>query len=897
MPIDRYIPSSQRRARAIDQHLSEGADAHKGIVRTAENERGAASAHQQNLGHEGLALGKIVWSHPYLHWYRVQLDSGRSDLSCTTLSETSLQPFSVRSTSPIAPNTTVVVFRPTGSPFGFILGCLPYIVSNADANFSDWISQGSNGGFRRESYYRDFPTLFAKNGGAVDFSDQRPIDTSSIGEWGRFSSLGGGIFIDPFMSYMRVDESCGLWLFYMDRLARLCAHNYDFRSSVSEQVIRNDNGEGLNYHGSTPYAWEALGIKNHDDTFLRETDDKAVHYDAPYGKFEPQFDDQQPIMRYEEFRGYLGQGYMRQLSAPSSDAQNPHRYSDTKPPVGLFREQISLAGDYGLMAAHSFSFVKRVLIPVAKRLKMPEDPTGDDTADGGYRFAGVTSGEGDQSQEHLVQADLPISEDAENPGVLKAAALLDMAAYQFNWQGLHPFHYHANDFNLPEESNMQPFSMLQQPLNFGSLRTKQWLDPPDPVEARIDHRYENVEYYETMAGIFALPDGGIVIRDGYGAEIRLTGGSISTNAPGDVWIQSGRNIINYAGDDAIIKARNSIDITATDHDVRLKSEQNLELLSGNGGVGRLLLECKAEGNANDVVGKQGEDVDQGGIIMKAANTDIISWGNNIYLRTGGGDVLGGQITLDADRGGAGIVMAADTISQFVDNAVNILMPADSPTAAYQFNQQACYLPVSVVMGGGLVIEQNGILCYGNISGIQCSVSSDQNDGGQLGDLSGKTPESQIARSENIDALAAAQSGIDMLTKQAKTAVSDATKFLYADKRPGNDKVIENTGYSPRNDDQLNTADFLLPFTYWQQLQVATGDAGEAWTENTISYQGLEMMPHPGKKQWSEQKTLANVELQLYDPATGLDADRGDKYENPKPLAWDKHIPNTSYTVP
>ena len=170
-------------------------------VTPAANERHTASLHAQSLNKSGrISFGVVTFASPYTNWYRVQLENGGTDLPCCMMSETSVLPFSVKDSSPIAPHSSVLVYHQRGLAYGIILGCLPGIVTGGVPTFSDWISQGSNGGFQRERYYSDFPQLFARAGGQIDFSNQRPLDSSAIGEWGKFSDLGGGFFLDPVMA-------------------------------------------------------------------------------------------------------------------------------------------------------------------------------------------------------------------------------------------------------------------------------------------------------------------------------------------------------------------------------------------------------------------------------------------------------------------------------------------------------------------------------------------------------------------------------------------------------------------------------------------------------------------------------------------------------------------------
>lgn len=876
----RTSPAS-RRVRALDRQFAQSEAAFDSTVQPAENEKLTASLYKHGFDRPSqLVLGKILYVFPYAHWYRVQLDVGGVDIPCTSLTETSVQPFSVKSASPIAVGSQVLVCYTPGDTFGLILGCVPKIVTENSQVYSDWISQGSNGGCRRERYYTQFPDLFEDSGRLIDFSDGRPVDATAVGEWARLNDLGCGFFLGPFMLFMRVDELCGLYLHYLDRVLSLRAYNYDFLSAVSEAKIRNDNGEGLHYAGYTPYPWEALGLLLPTATAHRVTSPEDVHYRSPYGTIEPLHDDQQPVFRLEEFRGYLGQGYMRQLQLPRASGE-VGRESDQKSGLGVFREQLSLDGSWSVSSAHSIGITKRLLIPIAKRIAAPEDATGDDltsqesseTSEGAYRFAGIY-GEGSP---HQVRDALPPPGDL--PQVWSVAAVLDAMAYTNNWKGMHPFHYHERDFHTPQEDESE-FPSLQQPPRFSDLQHEQWLPSPPAIEQQVDHRH-SASYHATQSGLFLLPDGGVVIRDGYGSEIRMAGGNVEITAPGDVFIRSGRSVIQYAGDDAVIRARNSVDITATDHDVRLKAERNLECLAGNGGKpGRLLLDCQSAGPQHDVVGKQGEDVEQTGIILKAANSEVSALASDIYLRTGGGGGLGGgQITLDAGQGRGVFQTVSNFVVHNITNAMSLAIPGGNTSAAYQFGRSATVLPNSLIVNGNATVK-GPIQAKGHIVAVD----------GDVGGLKANDP----GYAQSLQAFSSLESDLARSREQLNSFYREQVRNRwYGNGRLGSDRVVENTMFAPRNDEQLRTVNFKLVEAYWQQL---AGAHPNVWRENPIRYQGLAMMPHPGLKKWQTDQAFLRVKLKLHDVLSGRDRARGEAYESPETGEWIQQKAEQNYAV-
>lgn len=873
-------------SRKNERKAQETKAASDGNVTPSEDEKLAANAHDENFGKQPeFRVGKITWVSPYTHWYRVEMNDGQGNLPCCFSGDTSNNPLSTRSITTIPPNTMCLVYKEDGAPFGIIICTFPDIVTDGGSVHPDWISQGSNGGFRREKYHKKFPDYFELDGGQIDFSNWRPVDGAAMGEWGRFDDLGGGIFIDPFMKFLRVDESCGLFLFYMDRAARLCANNLDFRSAMWEMISKYDDGEGMQFQGSTPYPHEALGAFEFGTDTRREIDDHAVHYDEPYGKYEPQTDDQQAFYRYEQYEGYLGQAYMRQVMLPPNSG-GLNKYPDTSERIGVFREQIALDGGYALESAQSIAIMKRVLIPIPKRLKMVEDPKGDDLREeSGYKFASLHG----SGPDHKIQGTPKAT--GELPNLLKATAVQDMLAYIYNWKSLHPFHYHKKDFDTPEETDLSPLTTLQRPPQFGQLASQQWLDEETPVEVKVDHRQTKASYYETTAGLFVTPDGSVVVRDAYGSETRWSGGSIQNSAPGDIWHQAGRNVNLWAGDDIIARAVNSIDLTTTKHDIRFKAERHLEGLAGNNGaLGRVFFECQSSGPQHDVTGKEGEDVLQSGIIFKAKQAEVITWASSIYLRTGGGEVLPGMITFDAAKGDQVIRNVAATVIDHVKFGSNIAIPVGDKDVVYHFGPSVAQIPKPVCMEGGLLIVKNGIQMRGPLAGIECTVISDRNPGGLIPQWQ-KGDEGWDIVEENLqfckDAFAEMNAA---LTKDYNEGIKD---FWYPAKRPGNDSVMTDSQFAPRNLDQMRTQDFRLPENYWQQLETGS----PTWTEKVIVYQGNEFMPHPGKDPWTTGDRFRRADFKLHDKAAGIDKPRdGGLYEDPDLKEWKKEALDGNYPV-
>jgi hypothetical protein len=868
----------------------------------AENEQLAGQLHQLVMGKDAhITFGKIRYSLPGTGWYQVYFDE-EADARCCMASESSSQPFAAISGATLPPNTSVVVLRRgEKDAYGVILGAIPDIVGDNDKFRPDQISQGSNIGLRIEGYYKKLFTALKKQSGVIDWSMGQPRDTTALGEWSRITALGNGIFIDPFMVFARIDETCGLWLHYFDRLARLSGYNLDIRTAISEEIARNDEGEGMLFHGSSPFPWEVLGAFSRQREVHTTNENQDVQYDAAwYAKREPSEDDLMPFYRLEEYRGYLGQGFMRQVILPpqdimrKGDTQKPlNQYDSSAVRLGVFREQIGLDGSYALQSAHSITVAKRCLIPVPKRKKLVEDDTGDvgagpDEAPANYRFAG----QGSDGDEHKITGTPTTEGDLKS--CLTAAALLDQMSHTFNWKGLHPFYYHKEDFETPQQNEMGTFSAQQAPPDFSELSSKTFMEQPSPIEGgvyvdeRVDMTSQN--YWETQAGWAILPDGGYVLRDGYGGEIRMTGGCIQLSCPGDIMLQPGRSLVGLGGDDVIMRANKSLDLSAANKDLRIKAEHNLEILGANSGQGRMLIESRSRGRSHDDADKLGEEIEsESGIVLRAAQSEISTMANWLYLRTGNseGGIGEGDVVIDAAQGNRDVHVVGRELDVHLESykGMNISFPGKlaEKTDVYRFGSQICLLPESLYVNGNIwcaanVITQDWFFADGHIATMKDSPHI-------WTSTSANNPKNKIEDKHD-----------QAKTERMGVHAEQVQGFWWDSGKIGYDEVQEKTTFGFRNEEQYGTEDFSLPETYWQQLVRMGAGGASGWSEPYVQHGSVDTMPWPGERKWKGSDNFLQVEFSMWDTENNVDMERPEPYEDPT-ISWkDRQQLNGYYPV-
>lgn len=841
-------------------------------------------AHNNNFARlGGVAFARVVYSMPYVHWYRVQVD-GLGDMPACGISETGTTPFSVHNTSTFPVHSSVLVWVPEDQHCAYILGVVPDKNEDGGLVFPDNLFAGSGVGFKWEEYYKGLFGLTSSDGDVTDFSNNRALDGLG-GEWGRLAEMGGGLHVDNLVSFIRADECTGLWCHYMDRLARLSGHNLDIRTAISELTVRSDTGEGIHTFGSTAYPWEAMGALTPGVEVLREETDKDVIFSKHVAKLEPVTDDQQPFYRLEEFRGYLGQAFMRHVSIPGIETGLLSASDQGKKLTGVFREQIGMDGSWGVESAHSVSIAKRSIIPIARRRLAVEDATGDRAAN--YNFSGRDVDPDETEPAHKIKS---ISGSGVQGHVQETLGLSDLTAYLFEWKGLHPFHYHTNDFLVrPMELANPQMTLLQAPPAFGELLKSTCLPAPTAQAQKIDHRYGEANYYETTAGFFLLPQGGVVIRDGFGSELKMVGGSATLSCPGDVWLQPGRNLNVLAGDDVNVRAKNSMDFYTTDKDIRFKSENNMEFLSANSGNGRMLFESKADGTFQTDEDVVGEEIIGSGFIFKSEKAEFITAVAGIYLRTGGGTddtkIQGGPIVLDADKGKKDIQVIGQTVTMHIEKALRHTFPVEGEkTVSNVFHPKGVLLHSSAIIDGNLYVMEGGItLGKGHIAMLD----------GQIGSGSAK-PEARHVGQYRDNSLTKLRDNIELAKKNLATTIKNGTaiyednvKSIYYDEESqvGNGTFQARSCFSPRNDEQMNTTSFKFAENYWQQIAEATDAVPGRWSENIITYRGKDYMPYPGLKAWvgeegsEDDKSWLTYTTTLHDSANGVDKARGSVYED------------------
>lgn len=817
-------------------------------------------------------FGIIADSVPYAGCYRVLPESGRPLIDCFYLRHGSVTPLGVADGDTLQPATPVFYIKHQTAPWGVILGAAPNFMADPREGRADQVNLASRCGLRVDAGHQaPFKLGGSKvHGGIEDRSCRTPTDSVHIGEFVKVTETGLLLSLDPYMAQLRVDAMTGLWLFYWDQLCRLAGYNFQRWTAGSVLESYDDESEHFWYHGVAPYLWEAMGRLQGPGALFKERSAQQVQKDTPeYTREEPDPDDVQEFHRLRMYRGYLGQGSKIQLACKPESAEKLLYSEETQIP-GLYEAAVTLAGHAYTRTAAGWTVAKRPVIPIAKRMRPVQAASGDNPDN--YKAAG----EHGSGSEHKVAKE-PQPQDGHTPSV-RAASIMDLHAYVFNWESSHPFHYHEEDYFFPEESEIEWIDTNMVVPDYSQLKSQPYLDEPESVELEIDHRYGKQKFFKNYSYFTLLDDGGLVFGDGSGSEIRLVAGNIHLQCPGSIFLEGGVNVLSWAGRDIILRAKNSIDGSATDADVRFKAEHNMELLSGNdGGPWGTLIECRGQGPASNA--QQGEDSQHAGVLLKAANAPIANWAREIYLRTGGGDVEDGIISLDAAAGQEDIITNSNFFERFAPGGcLDYFGSENNIQSANGWFPQGCGVTGPMCLTDGQIVSGTHI-----VDGWYLAV------GGHIATEDAAAGNTEVAplTGDALEAATAAIRQCDEFTQQTLPQIGEQifnsvfTTGWYNYPQPGNDRVIEEAQFSFRNEQDYKTSAWFLYEARWAQLARQNGGPPDTWTEKPVTYQSQETWPFPGEKKLVGGDAYKQLDAELFNLKTQLSEDRGGSYEDPQ----------------
>ena len=508
-----------------------------------------------------------------------------------------------------------------------------------------------------------------------DRSYNRPLDVLP-GDWFKSTVLGGLILLSDFMTRIGVTSSCNWSFCGITDTATLSSHNIveDTEGFLSELVHRGCDPIKASRMALT--IAEGLGAMSSAAFVSAEDENHTL-------KLKAVLPNQAGLFRRTLFEGGSVEGVWdtyKTVLREGTDGVNTFAHA-TDP--GVLSEIKRMDGVYRLRAAREIKLERTPAIPVPVQLaplngtESPVDETFEQTED--------TKGQLTDTQ--IKSAVYALSEDeirALSPLLHTGYADVDESELFFRGvrrdQGI---------WYIPSSAEArESLTGDAAPPRLPSL-------PPDQQEYSEsdlqDLMTEAVEVYpgkqvqlsKTSSVFLMADDGGIVIGDGFGAEIRMHRGTVSIAAAGDIRHLPGRDMIEMIPGNRISKVGDRIEMSSTRGGIAMKAETNVQIVSGNGGVGVMSLENRATGTP--LTSATAEDLQNGraigsGIILKSADAGISLLGQYIYgsgyskdkdPTTSGVNNKALSCDIVMDSGAGAIVMTGNVSSMFFRQAMSI----------------------------------------------------------------------------------------------------------------------------------------------------------------------------------------------------------------------------------
>lgn len=813
-----------------------------------------------------LVRGIIMEVCSSLYAYKVALERARGVVLCCALQTGGANSNMIFDSSCYSEGTSVLVSIAPRHNSGIILGAIPFEADGSNVVIRDRISNASqNTPDVSDNACMSLATEDNPYVGLKNFAMGEPLDVTSVGSNGHITATGAKTHLNPFMITSSVNDYTGMWQFVEDSLLRLSGLNLQIRSSGSEWEFLNDNGEFLEYQGTAIYPWEQIGKitpPSGSEETIKQTPQEEYRNEGTWKSYvEPAEDKAKPFHRVAQYGGWLGQGRFRQVVAPDK-SKIWSLFEDKEKLQGLTRLAESLDGWISSISANGTFIGKRGLIPSVARVNRP-DETSTEIGDNPDNY--------DKTNKFEAKPEIPVS-DPPLP-MERIMGLQDYIAYQQNFKDLVPFLQHKNDYYVPEDSELN--EGLTRFARFSELSGKQFTSVPEGNDVNIvyggDIPDRKVKLNPSEAGVACLPDGSVVIYGGCGEEIRMSGGSIFLDAPGGIWLKSGRETVLWGGKDVEIRAKENMDISTTNGSVRIKAEEKLSMLGGNGGKDGVLIESKGTSNTYDFT--EGGDKDTfGGILLKSEKGVVGALGATIYLRSGvmdGGD----GIFLDANNGEHSIYTMCNSYENYVEDSFNIHfsnLKMGTVDAVDKFTKENVYLNGNTTVTDNIWVGSSIYVGYDMYASGHVFTGKAKDYSLYVGDYS--RGERQLKK--NIESIT------DKITEtlpqdSAENYNNTITSNLASEKHIANEATIVNSSFTFRTTEEYNLPDeFAVYEARWQNITDNAGQTVGKWEEKPVKdAQYDETYPFPGKEAFTEPGKYITQAWTLTDYSTGLYKDR------------------------
>ncbi len=827
---------------------------------------GASNPNLKSVSYANLKLECCVvkYAHPSRDYYEVAPIDGHTGSYSMKIGTKTTCPWDVKTYKTIPPGTYVLVLKDQD------LSKMSYFVSFVDRNNIDKatthpiISPVLCSGELVDSYY----TTWTKNdipGLPSDIQRNTPLDLTCLGDTGLSSSTHGLIHVDPFMITAKLNEMCGLWLFLINQLTRLSGQNLEIDSQVSNESLYNAEGIPIYYKGITNSINHVLGSLVTAKKYKENHNSKAYSLDLNtaestdikdttklLGVIEPK---ELNIIDWYDFEDMLlpySGGLSSSMIHAVIEKNKQFLYTEQNQPFQTLNN-ITKHSD-GVISISSTTGIKLYKTPFIPNIKLNKyalnTPNKDcfDTIVENYNTKETFKSQSN-GLDYILNKDNGFNfyilnkkqkniENDNNTTKTKVYTTTSDEQIKNNTTSV----YRNPDTNI--ESVKESTSNYTNDLT----RLKEHTILPFPPFHYIptETKDTNTKVFNSTSGISFEEDGSVVLSDGYGASITMSGGNIYLDAPGDIMIRSGRTGCVMSGHDTIIKSYNSTDITSSTKDVRIKAEHNLEMLSGNDGNGRTLIENKATSSPklSEIQNKTGEDVDGKGICLKCEDSAIINYATDIINSASNiTNVAENTCTTKCDISRtfySSYITMCSTNQDFINNSVTISTSGLEVAGKGTFTGNIATAKklscnnveaTNTITAGNIMLSVNGYVTGGALAHLkQDKVTAPTLDDSSYMD-NYKTDQQKFLNNEFVNKLQRNGDDYGYLSEEFVSANS----FTY------------------RTDEQYGTKNYITPMPPWR---VQLDSWSNNWKETVDTTR--ELAPYPGYKATLEKSTLVTV---------------------------------------
>lgn len=757
-----------------------------------------------------IVVGTVIRTGP--GWYDMTVNvPSVGCLGCVMLSGAGCGGAGVNECSLPQEGARVLVYRPGNSArYGVVLGVLPQSAqaaatdrarANPGSGYGNFLDLESGSTCATEDAYAK-PMEDKKNTGKVNAGSGRPLDLLP-GMYALVNDQGVGVSVSPLAAQLKGSSRASVRVSPVDDQVRINSGFFQHFNAQGLLQTFNDGGYITEERGVAMYQHERSGTAKIGTALFKAGPEKTLKAGSLQSSVEATKPQTVPKRRLQTFMGYLGDIFSMFVAKPDKDL-SPETADNEPKDQGLTQFHVDSSGRVILRSAAGILFQRWDCIPVPKRLKQPWDPEGDKVED-------------DPDPELKKE---PFKFDEAHPYGRSlqwrdANAWRVMCAY---WRMyLQSKGNGKKDFFLPEESECK--------------------DLEDSYDDTGKGKEDYAKNLNRQASIGIEEDGSIILRDAWGSEICMRGGNIVVTCAGQLELRSGKSTVMLAGHDAVIKARQSVDVIATEKDVRIKAENNLHMLAearkGSGGSVFIESTAKSPGPATAFDGKKGEDVRAGGIIFKAKDAGVFMQGQDVHLSGSRRLMLE---TFDESGSNQGMIEIASAM--ILANAKNqMLLTAANTAGMFLTSSQFMAAAPSVVVAG----SSKPLLCGGGQIAVPQWV-----DVADVYDKV-KTPVEKVA---------------DILQKEEwlmpfKPSDRKSMHFTY--------RTSEQCGTMSAS--ELDGKTFAVYQPFWAILARAGAKtvkkSPEPWAETEVE----ETKSWPGKEAWDQAYVTLPKEINV-DPATG-----------------------------